>query len=71
MIEISTVRENLMNEPHYSPYCGSNIPRFEKGGCDNPRTNFNGSQFVCPHCGFVSKFPDDFIIRYKSKWNIL
>ena len=59
-----------MTEKDYSPYCGNNISRNDRGGCDNPRTRFNGSQFVCPRCGFVSQFPDDFIIRYKAKWNI-
>jgi len=72
MTEISTVRENLMNEPNYSPYCGNNISRNERGGCDNPRTKWDAvkNQFVCPRCGFVSQFPDDFIKRYKAKWNI-
>jgi len=68
MIENSVVRQNLMNEPNYSPYCGNNISRMEKNGCDNPRSQFNGKQFVCPHCGWVSQFPDDFIKRYKDRW---
>lgn len=34
-----------------------------------PRTFFNGKQFQCPYCGWVSSFPEDFIKRYKEKWN--
>lgn len=70
MKENSVVRENLMNEEHYSPFCGNNISAFEKGGCNNPRTEFNGQQFVCPKCGWISEFPADFITRYKEKWNL-
>jgi predicted RNA-binding Zn-ribbon protein involved in translation (DUF1610 family) len=70
MTELTIVRENLMNEDKYSPYCGNNISRNEKGGCDNPRTHFNGKQFVCPKCGWVSKFPIKFINKYKLKWNL-
>lgn len=59
-----------MTREGYTPYCGNDIPRFEIGGCDNPRTKFNGEQFVCPRCGFISGFPIEFITRYKEKWNI-
>ena len=69
-MENSIVRENLMTREGYSPYCGSNISRSEIGGCDNPRTNFDGEQFVCPKCGWKSEFPKDFIDRYKEKWNL-
>ncbi len=58
-----------MNEKGYTPYCGSMIPRPPvANGCDNPRTKFNGEQFVCPKCGYVTKFEEDFIKRYKEKW---
>lgn len=70
MKEVTIVRENLMNEPGYSGYCGNNISRSKQGGCDNPRTKFNGKQFYCPKCGWTSQYPDDFIERYKEKWNI-
>lgn len=70
MTEATIVRENLMIEQYYSPYCGNNLSRRVKGGCSNPRTKFNGTQFVCPECGFVSGFPEDFITRYKAKWNL-
>jgi len=69
MTELTIVRENLMNEKGYTPYCGSMIPRPPvANGCDNPRTKFNGEQFVCPKCGYVTKFEEDFIKRYKEKW---
>lgn len=46
----------------YSPYCPQ---------CSvMPRTFFNGEQFQCPNCGWVSQFPEDFIERYKNKWKI-
>lgn len=61
---MSIVRDNLMNEEGYSPYCGN-------GSCPtSPRTYFNGSQFQCPHCRWVSRFPDEFIEEYKEKWDI-
>lgn len=63
--EVSIVRTKLMNEPGYSPYCGA--PWSKK--CSMPRTKWNGSQFVCPECGFISEFPIEFITRYKEKWN--
>jgi len=70
MNEISIVRENLMTEKGYTGYCGNNISRSLPLGCDNPRTVFNGEQFVCPRCKWVSNFPKDFIDRYKAKWNL-
>lgn len=59
---MSIVRRNLMNVEGYSPYCG--------GDCILPRTIFNGEQFECPCCDWVSKFPADFIKEYKEKWGI-
>jgi hypothetical protein len=74
-MEISIVRENLMTQPGYTPYCG-NInynPKYygkSKLNCHNPRTKWDPikNQMVCPNCGWVSKFPEDFIQRYKLKW---
>jgi hypothetical protein len=68
MKELTIVRENLMNEEGYSPYCGNPISRNESGGCSNPRTKFNGEQFVCSKCGWISQFDSDFILRYRSTW---
>ena len=59
-----------MESKNYSPYCGNNIPKKEKGGCSNPRTYFNGNQFFCKECNWISSFDFEFIKRYKSKWNI-
>lgn len=70
MKEETIVRENLMTIEGYTGYCANNISRYKPDGCDNPRTKFNGEQFVCPNCGWVSQFPDDFIKRYKERWNI-
>lgn len=53
MAEETIVRENLMTREGYSPYCLQ---------CSvMPRTFFNGEQFQCPNCGWVSQFPEDFI----------
>jgi hypothetical protein len=70
VMESTIVRQNLMTREGYTGYCGNNISRSEKGGCDNPRTKFNGQQFECPHCKWVSQFPEDFITRYKQLWNL-
>ena len=67
----SVVRNNLMNQEGYSPYCGNDIARNEINGCDNPRTVFNGEQFVCPHCNWISQFPKEFILMYKEKWGLV
>lgn len=60
---MSVVRDNLMNEQGYSPYCGAMCKYM-------PRTYFDGEQFVCPDCGWRSEFPADFIAAYKKKWNL-
>lgn len=64
MKEETLVRENLMTRFGYSPYCG-NLACYYGW----PRTIFTGEQFKC-RCGWVSKFPEDFIKRYKEKWNL-
>lgn len=56
---MSTVRDNLMTRPGYSPYCGAGSCQFHW-----PRTRFDGRQFVC-NCGWKSEFPDDFIAGYR------
>ena len=67
----SIVRQNLMNLEGYTPYCGSDTARPPFGsGCDNPRTKFNGQQFVCPKCNWISDFPIAFIDKYKKKWQL-
>ncbi len=56
------IRDNLMNQSGYSPYCGD--PNCRAG---MTRTKFNGEQFTC-RCGWVSVFPAEFIAQYKQKW---
>ena len=63
-MEKTTVRNNLMNNSGYSPYCG------DGRNCGMPRTIFNGEQFNCPKCSWTSEFPKEFIDRYKAKWNL-
>jgi hypothetical protein len=58
----SIVRNNLMTQHGYSPYCGD--PNCRKG---MPRTTFDGQQFVCL-CGWRSEFPEDFITQYINHW---
>lgn len=59
---MSIIRENLMNRPDYSPYCGnSKCPQM-------PRTQWTGKQFKCPCCGWESQFDSEFINEYKRKW---
>lgn len=66
MQEESIVRQNLMDDKNYRPYCG-NIINF----CYNPRTELRtDGQFICPNCKWISSFPDDFVKRYKEKHNI-
>jgi len=61
---MTLVRKNLMNIKYYSPYCGNT-------NCiTSPRTEFNGSQFVCKSCGWISSFDEKFIDEYKNKWRI-
>jgi hypothetical protein len=65
MNENSIVRENLITEVNYTPYCGSDSCTYRM-----PRAKWNSklNQFSCS-CGWVSEFPDDFIKRYKEKWS--
>ena len=59
---MSIVRDNLMIEPGYTPYCGA-------AECDQrwPRTEFDGNQFKC-RCGWRSTFEREFIESYQEKW---
>ncbi len=59
---MSIVRENLMNEAGYTPYCGNETCKARW-----PRTKFNGKQFQCC-CGWTSRFEIKFIEEYKAKW---
>lgn len=60
---MSIVRHNLMTQHNYTPYCGNmECPTM-------PRTIFNGEQFVCPRCTWVSEFPTSFIDEYIANWS--
>lgn len=65
MTEETIVRQNLMDNVNYRPYCGNS--KVGTRICYNPRTQWTGEQFVCPHCKWVSEFPIEFIARYKEK----
>ena len=54
-----------MSRSGYSPYCGND----NKCAGRWPRTKFNGSQFVCKSCGWISNFDEEFINRYINKWS--
>lgn len=62
---MSIVRNNLLNQYNYTPYCGS-------VDCKHgmPRTRFNGEQFACT-CGWQSKFESEFIEQYQSSQEAL
>ncbi|GJH04993.1 hypothetical protein [Paraburkholderia terrae] len=61
---MSTVRDNLMSRPGYSPYCGNMQCK------TMPRTTWNGAQFRCFECGWASGFPAEFITEYKTRWGL-
>jgi len=61
---MSIVRDNLMIQENYTPYCGSVDCRYGM-----PRTVFNGKQFQC-RSGWQSSFDNSFILNYKSWWGL-
>jgi len=64
-METTTVRQNLMTVENYAPYCGNYFCRY-----NGPRTKWSHehNQFKC-NCGFKTEFPQEFIDKYKAKWN--
>ncbi len=60
---MNIVRYNLMNEEGYEPYCPHNK-------CGLTRAPFNGEQFQCPCCDWVSSFGAEFIIEYIKRWGL-
>lgn len=58
---MNTVRDNLLNRPGYTPYCGALYCRLRW-----PRTQFNGEQFECG-CGWRAGFEASFIEQYKQR----
>ena len=63
-MENSIIRNNLMNEKGYTPYCGDDNCR---KGMPRAKWDKEKEQFVCS-CGWVSKIAPDFIKRYKERW---
>lgn len=65
---MSVVRENMLTQRGYTPYCGNlrYSPTGGNGTCSMPRTFFNGSQLECPNCGWKSNFEPEFIEEYKK-----
>lgn len=61
----SLVRNNLMRQLGYTPYCGREGKCFKRW----PRTTFINGQFRCP-CGWASQYEDSFIQEWKTKWSI-
>lgn len=59
----SLVKNNLMKEKFYTPYCGSDNCSY-----GIPRTKWFGGQFMCS-CGWKSDFDATFIQEYRKKWN--
>lgn len=57
---MSIVRNNLLTQLYYTPYCGAETCRHRW-----PRTQFNGKQFACK-CGWQSQFEPEFIEQYKA-----
>ena len=58
----SLVRNNLMKEQYYTPYCGSDNCSYGM-----PRTKWFSGQFMCS-CGWKSEFDAAFIKEYRKKW---
>lgn len=63
MEERTFMHEKLLAIKGYTPYCGAQCRTM-------PRTRFDGQQFVCPCCGWRSKYSSEFIEEYKKKWKI-
>ncbi len=63
---MTVIEENLLTVLDYTPYCGNQISSRDIGGCDNPRLRFNGVQFSCPACSYMTDFEPEFIGRYKK-----
>lgn len=63
--ELSIVRSNMMDDKNYRGYCGEAWNK----GCSMPRTKWVPSigQFKCPECGWISQYPESFMLRYKAK----
>ena len=59
-IMLSTVRQNIIKDKNYTPYCGNVNCRHNM-----PRTVFKAGQFEC-RCGWRSEFEAEFINEYRG-----
>lgn len=62
-ISLSIIRQNLLEDKTYRPYCGNKNCKY-----DMPRVEYNvkSNQFKCK-CGWKSSFPKNFLLIYKNK----
>ena len=73
MKEETIVRQNMMDNINYRPYCGSVFPLHPNyKSCSSPRTIWSSgrNQMLCPECKWASEFPREFIDRYKTKHDL-
>lgn len=61
IFNLSLVQNNLLTRVGYAPYCGNVRCKTLK------RTDFNGDQFTCFSCGWVSKHSIAFLNKYYAK----
>ena len=62
--ELSIVRQNMINNINYRPYCltCADLIKFEQWTKEE--------QLECPQCKRTTEFPKHFITRYKSTHKI-
>lgn len=58
---VSIVRQNLLERPGYTPYCGADFCSWRW-----PRTHFIQGQFECK-CSWRSSFEPEFIAEYVKR----
>ena len=52
------MQEKVLSTKGYTPYCGNSNCKVM------PRTYFNGNQFQCSCCGWISSFPEECMKEY-------
>lgn len=62
----SLIRNNLMYQKDYAPYCGNAYPV-----CHNPRAHWDEEEksHKCTTCGWKPTFDQAFYQEYKAKWH--
>jgi hypothetical protein len=61
---VNVVRQNLLTQAGYAPYCGA-----QDCAHDWPRARWDGDQFQCD-CGWRSALPASFVAEYRAKWGL-